>query len=320
MIDHPGALANYLFAFIGNLLRNTPNRDRDSLLLGAFGFVLCAGVAWRILVRRDLEPARLVLTGMMLFVLAAALASGIGRLNDFGQIQAFAPRYVTPTAVFWACQALYWSSAARGGPAWLRLIPATGAGLLLWLLIQGQALSRPDAAGLLARITRETDAVLVGVSDPDADMSTTPLTQNLPADLALLRQNGKSIFAEARSRWMGQPLASVAKTDGACLGAIDKAAPLPADPSGLQLEGWSWDLQHDRRIEQVIIVGADGRIVGLASGGEFRPDVIRAVRQVDHVANGWFGYARGRPGDVLTVYGLTASGHVCTLGEKTATR
>ena len=319
VIEHPAVLANYLFAFIGNLLRNTPTRDRDSLLLGVLGFLLCGGVAWRILVRRDLDPVRLVLTGMMLFALAAALASGVGRLNDFGQIQAFAPRYVTPTAVFWAGQTLYWSSAARGGPAWLRLIPATGAGLLLWLLVQGQALSRPDAAALLARITREADAVLVGVSDPDADMSTTPFTQNLPSDLALLRQNGKSIFAEPRAHWMGRPLAAIGKADGQCLGAIDKAAPLPADPHGLRLEGWSWDSRRDRRVEQLIIVGADGRVVGLASGGEFRPDVIRAVRQIDHVASGWFGYARGTPGDLLAVYGVTAPGQVCALGKKTAT-
>ncbi len=318
-IEHSGLLANYLFAFIGNLLRNVPTRDTDAIRLGMFGFVLCGGVAWRILVRRDLDPARLVLTGMMLFVLASALASGVGRLADNGLIQAYAPRYVTPTAVFWACQALYWSSAARSGPVWLRLFPAAGAGLLLWLLVQGQALSRPDAANLLARITREADAVLVGVRDPKAELSTTPLTQNLSRDLGLLRRNGKSIFAEPRARWMGQPLAAVARADGQCLGAIDKAEPLADDPRGLRLEGWSWDVRHDRQVERLIVVGADGRVVGLASGGEIRPDVIAAVPQVDHIANGWFGYARGRPGDVLAVYGLTARGQVCPLGEMTAT-
>ena len=320
VLEHPDILLDYMLAFIGNLLRNTAASDRDSLLLGAFGFLLCGGVAWRILVLRDFDAPRLILTGMMLFVLAAALASGVGRLADFGQIQAYAPRYVTPTAVFWACQALYWSSAAREGPIWLRLAPATGSCLLLWLLVQGQQLSRPDAAALLARITREADATLVGVRDNDADLGTTPFTENLPRDIELLRQKGKSIFAEPRARWMGRPLASFAKADGQCLGAIDKAAPLPNDPSGLKLEGWSWDTRHDRRVEQLIIVGADGRVVGLASGGEFRPDVIKAVREVDHVATGWFGYARGVSGDVLTVYGMTGSGQVCPLGAKTATR
>jgi hypothetical protein len=318
LITHPEALPTYLSMFLGNILRDYPQREGVTAALGIVGLGLCAAIAWRILVRRDLDPVRLVLVALMLFVLAAALASGAGRIADFGLIQALAPRYVTPTALFWSCQALYWTSVARQEPGWRRSVALAGSGLLLMLLAYGQIASRRDASGLLASMTGEADAALVGVRDIEAQNATTPTAEHLPEDLALLRRQGKSIYAEPRAHWMGRPLGSIAKADATCLGFIDNAVRQNARMRGLRLSGWAWDMDHDRRVMQLLIVDGGGRVVGLASGGAFRGDVLTAVRAVDHVGSGWRGYALGNPSEVLTVYGLTGRGSACPLGKVAA--
>lgn len=315
---HPEALPTYLSMFLGNLLHDYPQREAATTALGMIGLALCAAIAWRILVRRDLDPVRLVLAALMLFVLAAALASGAGRIADLGLIQALAPRYATPTALFWSCQALYWTSAARGEPGWRRGAALAGSALLLILLAHGQIAARWGAANLFTSMAGEADAALVGVRDAEAQNATTPTAEHLPDDLALLRAQGKSIYAEPRAHWMGRPLGAIAKADGACLGYIDNAVRQNGGGRGLRLSGWAWDRDHDRRVMQLLIVNDAGRIVGLASGGAYRGDVPTAVRAVDHVGNGWRGYALGNPGEVLTVYGLTGAGSACALGKVTA--
>ena len=318
LLQHPGALPTYLCMFLGNLLRNFPHQEATTIAFGAFGLALGAGIAWRILVRRDLDPVRLMLAALILFALAAALASGVGRIADFGLTQALVPRYVTPTAVFWACQALYWHSATRGAPGWPRHAPAAGAGLLLILLAYEQVAARGDAAGLMMSMTHLGDAALVGVRDAKAEDATTTFPDALADDLALLRQQGKSIYAEPRAHWMGQPLSAIAKADDACLGYVDNAVRQKGDARGLGLSGWAWDTSHDRRVMQLLIVNDKGRVVGLASGGDYRGDVLTAVRAVDHVGSGWRGFALGKPSDVLVIYGLTGGGSACTVGQITA--
>ena len=319
LVSHPHVLPTYLSMFLGNILRDYPARDATTATLGVLGLLLCLGVAWRILARRDLDPTRLFLTALLLFVLVAGLASGVGRVAEFGLSQALSSRYVTPGALFWALQALYWHSVTEESKTWPRAVAVTGAGLLLVLLIGAQVGARKDAAGLQASMSREADALLVGVTDTETQLASTPLTLTIAGDTALLRAHDKSIYAEPEAHWMGRRLADLAEPDGACLGAIDLAARAPDDPRGLRLTGWSWDVGHDRRVERLVVVNSAGRIVGLASGGSYRPDVTEAVRAVDHVASGWRGFATGNPGDILSVYGLVGSHRTCTLGTVTAT-
>ncbi len=317
---HPAALPTYGLMFVGNILRDYAPRETTTLLLGAVGMALCVGIAWRIAVRRDLEPTRLMLTALLLFLLASGLASGLGRIGASGVSQALVPRYVTPGALFWAAQALYWRSASLGWTApWARALPVAGAAALLLLLAGAQVGARKDAAGLWASMSQEADALLAGVYDSEAQSASTPFARFVPADVATLRLHNKSIFAEPQAHWMGRPMAAVARAGGVCQGAIDFAARAPNDQRGLRVTGWAWDLEDDERIERLLIVDAAGRIVGLGSGGSYRPDVDDVIPAVDHVASGWRGFAAGNPGEPLSVFGLVGNKRACLIGKTTAT-
>jgi hypothetical protein len=316
----PTALPTYLFMFLGNIVRDFPARETTTAVLGAFGFLLCLCIAWRIGVRRDLNPVRLFLTGFILFILAAGVASGAGRIEQFGLNQALAPRYVTPGAMFWAAQVLYWFSAARSSPnRRMHALPTAATAVLLVILAAAQHSARIDAGGLMASMVRQGDAALVGVHDQATAAASTPLTGDLARDLAFLRSRRKAMFAEPQAHWMGRPFAKLAKLDGRCIAVIDRAAPTPDDPRGLHLAGWAWDNAKHRRVNKLVIVNDAGEVVGLASGGYARPDVPKAEHRVDHAASGWQGFALGKPGQTFGVYGMLAGGHACRVGETVAT-
>jgi hypothetical protein len=315
LVSHPFYLPTYLGMFIGNILRDFPHREISTLTLGILGFVLCLAIAYRTGMRGDRQPVRLFLVAIMLLVLAAGLASGAGRISEFGLTQALAPRYVTPGALFWACQAIYWHSVAADNSArWAKPVAAGGAVLLL-LLAVGQVSARRDAADFLTSLTAEADALLVGVRDRKAESASTPFEVNLPRDTALLRQTGKSIYADPVAGWMGKPLSAIATTGGSCIGAIDTAQPLADDPHGLKLVGWSWNTALQNRIERIIVVDRTQRIVGLATGGHYRPDVPAAILRVTHSASGFNGYAVAGAGEKLSLFALVGPSTVCPLGE-----
>jgi hypothetical protein len=313
LVSHPFYLPTYLGMFIGNILRDFPHREPSTLMLGLLGFGLCFAIVYRTGMRGDRQPVRLFLVAIMLLVLAAGLASGAGLT------QALAPRYVTPGALFWACQAIYWHSVAADNSArWARPVAAGGALVLLALLTVGQLGARHDAADFLTSLTAEADALLVGVRDRKAESASTPFEINLPRDTALLRQTGKSIYADPEAHWMGQPLSAIGATGGNCIGSIDTAQPLADDPRGVKLVGWSWNTGLQTRIERIIVVDRTRKIVGLATGGHYRPDVPAAILRVTHVASGFNGYAVARAGDKLSLFGLVGPRTVCPLGEITA--
>ena len=85
-------------------------------------------------------------------------------------------------------------------------------------------------------------------------------------------------------------------------------------PTGVEMVGWGWDLDGKRRVDRVLVVDTDARIVGAGEGGRPRPDVPR-VNPGFGPDTGWVVIAHRATGP-LDVYGLTAGGREsCSLGR-----
>jgi len=105
----------------------------------------------------------------------------------------------------------------------------------------------------------------------------------------------------------------------ACLGALDL---IDRDPDGgntLRAMGWAWDREADDPYSRVLLVEPGGRILGVAVGGGSRPDVSRAMREVDRPA-GWMGLLMPTSAPEIIAYGVRSNGSFCELGRKAPPR
>ncbi len=137
-----------------------------------------------------------------------------------------------------------------------------------------------------------------------------PDTKVTPAEaesVPFLIQHRLSVFSDKRSTWIGRPIDQIAKpaSPGSCLGSFDG---LPSDrvKGGAKVWGWAWSTREKKAISHILLVDENGIIVGLASGGIQRPDVVAAVPEVKGKPTGWQGYSKDA--HAVSAYGLVDGG------------
>ena len=103
---------------------------------------------------------------------------------------------------------------------------------------------------------------------------------------------------------------------GGCIGNTDVIDLRYAGvPSGVQVEGWGWDVEARSVVRHVVLTDEAGRIVGAADTGVPRPDVVAARKQVTSPTSGWRGVASMNTGR-LFAYGVIGDGKTsCVLGH-----
>jgi hypothetical protein len=123
-----------------------------------------------------------------------------------------------------------------------------------------------------------------------------------------------STFSREQRGWIGRYLGDLAKVSPAnsCTGAFDTASSDGVE-GGAKVNGWAWSFNEKAAPSQILLADDAGIIVGLASGGFFRPDVIKALPQITDEKTGWLGYSK--EGHSVSAYAVIKGGReVCPLG------
>ncbi len=321
--DYLAYVANYVGNIAGLLAHRPPTAPffavlaKSPSLLGVAGLGLAAAALVRESRARFADPVNAVLLSILAFVLASAALTAAGRLN-YGVDQAHASRYVTPGAVFWAAQVAYWTRVMSAAPSRLRAASAALLALLFALLIWNQARLGPIVEQHALAMRSAEDALLSRVRD-DAALGEVYFQPGEALTRAqVLDRYDLSIYARPEANWLGQRLDTLFRRAqaGACIGAFDTlAAPLRNAPDQAVAAGWAWDSVHDRLPHRILLVDAQGLVVGFGATGIARPDVEAARAEVDSERSGWTGFARldGRP---VEAFALLDDGAACALGVR----
>ena len=334
-LQHPGRFVFYVTVFLGNLWE--PASAGRASLVGLGGLAASFAMLF-VLARKDgRDPARAALFGVVLFVGMSAAVTSLGRLN-FGVEQALSSRYMTPTAYFWAAQALFWAlTLERGGAprialertpeAWV-LTVARRPGRLGEARTGGDPLPLPLAivrvpagcgrsgagqhprahAGRLQRLDRghrRRPELPRGVSGRAHGLGHGAVPARDP-HLGVRRsgpRQGRRAVRPADRAWRGVP--RVLRFPD----ARDRRRGLARQGLGVGTAEGAQLLA--RRAGRRRRPGAGDR-----GGGMPRPTCPRPAPEVRDGQSGWLAILRRGEGPEVIAYGITSTGAACELGRK----
>jgi hypothetical protein len=288
---------------------------------GAVGFLLTSFAVVRMVIRREISTVRTALVGVMLFVVMTGAVTAFGRAS-FGLEQALSSRYFTPSAVFWSAQIVYWSSLVRRERRSWAAVP-------IFTVISVIAVFGAAQAHFGLRLHQEkqfhelnlaTDALLTGVDTVEAANLVFVDPSDLSDLASFLDQQHLSIFSWSEARLRGMRLSEAFDKidDQACLGAFDDSE-IPSESSGVAVSGWAWDRKNEIGVQRIVLVNSDDVIVGFASGGFNRLDVLHASAQVRNKRVGWKGFAKLLGPGLIRAYAYLEQGRIgCLIGARAA--
>lgn len=99
-----------------------------------------------------------------------------------------------------------------------------------------------------------------------------------------------------------------------CIGNVDDVAPARAGGVGRVLTGWAWDPVGRQAVARILIVHADGRIIGAGDGGRLRKDVPKAIPSIASNTTGWRAATNMQTGPVR-VFGQMRDESMCRIAE-----
>lgn len=321
-LAHPSRVAAFTFTFLGSALSSTPSRFADllglsSLILTAVGFVLY------IRARSDsFWKLGAFFVYLVLFIVAAALLTALGRLN-YGLEEAATIRYRMPALIFWASILGLGSSWWNGVAGYVGRSLGTPILALLFIAIFVVPAQRPIVEHF-ARLSEQINDSSIALAFDATDAVYGQLFSLRP-DLVrrytpFLRENHLSIFADRLFTARGQPLTTlfVGTSAQECSGSFE-GLKFVEDATGQKgtVAGWSW-LRNESRGHASIVIGDDrDAIVGLAEGVEPRPDVAAYLRNPKIRAIGWSGYFHAEStSSVITAYAVLPDDKtLCPLGQ-----
>lgn len=274
-------------------------------------------IAFRMLLALWRRPDRLEAWALLLamFTLGNAAETAFARAARFGFEQALEYRYVLGELPFWIALVLLTLRGMVGVPR--RLFTFAGAALLtleVTLLISQrhelQHLRSDSAVRWQAAM-----AALDGVDDrsffegrvwPDPDQVTTVVNN--------LRTHQLSMFAWHEAAWLGQSIGSFVD-GGTCTGALDEVQPV-AGTVGSKVRGWTDDKRVSAESAWILLADPAGIVLGVAHGGEPRPDLFAARHKDRFKFAGWLGYVPLQTTAAeLTAYLALPGQRVCRLGR-----
>lgn len=310
-LQKPKEFAYYVAMYLGSIAAEWGKRAAFLFGLAGFGAAGAAGL-W-VLIGRERRPEGLALVAVLAFLTLTAMVTGVGRLS-FGIEQAVSPRYLTPSALFWAALTLFWALQAAKA-RWLQVpgCVAVVAGAVALIHLQGAMLRY--ASETAHSVELAVDVVLSGTDDPDALNAFFADAGFVTPHLGFLRDSRLSFYRGEAVGWVGRPLSAIGESAprGACLGYIDGVVRAPRGTAS-RASGWAWDVAGDAAPRRLVIVDSTARIVGLASGGRPRPDVRKAVKQVRSGLSGWAGTApQAGP---ISIHAVLKDGRTCEIGRR----
>ena len=115
---------------------------------------------------------------------------------------------------------------------------------------------------------------------------------------------------------IGKTLAEAYPGEGACMGNTDSVIlTYQGATPGAKVLGWGWDPVAKHRIDRVVLLDGERRIVSAGEGGVARPDVAKAKADVTDRNTGWSADVPKVTG-IFDSYGVLADGvSTCVLGR-----
>jgi hypothetical protein len=307
---HPLRLLSYTAIYIGNFLE--PDL-RTARLLGLWGLVAMAGAAWTVVLRRDTDPVRMALFGIMLFTVGTALLTGLGRLG-MGLDQAFSSRYGTGAAAFWSAILIYWWCFADRvrGATFLRCAVGATALVLVVGAVQSQG---PQKGGMEVRARGQraaTDALLLGLKDQVSFDAVDDVSEPIEAGAAFMKTRRLSVFGQRDAGLVGKSIAQAGTMVERvlCEGSIESALAAPdLGRDGVRVSGQASAHADLAMTGRIYLVGGTDAIVGLASRDPSLADPAP-----------WSGFAVSPAGTPLRAFARLSHGKLCELGDATVSQ
>lgn len=286
-------------------------------IAGFFGILAAAWLLADMRLRpRAYGAAGAFLVAEMAFVLLATIFITVLHAPD-GAAGAEAPHYAVGPAAFWTCLLLLsWHVALRRvrGPVAMRL-PQMAAAVLVLIAAATPWQSVEPWREQLTGLRPTADAMRAGVYDDTALARIYPAARvdEIGPLIEILKKRHLSVFHGANdSEIIGRPLEDVFfVSPGSCAGFFDSVLDAHSG-AGAGVSGWAWDRVNKQTVAKVVIAGADGTLIGLATTSTPRPDVLVGAPEVKSADSGWFGYSRVSAGEA-TAYAILPGGVACPL-------
>lgn len=284
-------------------------------IVGGIALLAFLGLAGPILARRRTAPpptsTAVAITGT--FLVATSLAIALARSGG-ALAQAQSERYATPSHLLWVVLCTLGAAHAH---RWVRTATTVVAGVLAVALVWQQRAHVELYQTRQERIRQAANGVLCGVRD-EASLSLFQIAGFFEPIytrwLAALQERRWSSFASARFARLGRKLETCFQLadESAAISVIDVVEPIAGTGWGCHLRGWAWDLVAGRPPRELLVVGNDDVIVGLADVCLVREDVVAADPQVNDPRVGWDGYAALASSRLpLRVWVVLADGRAC---------
>jgi hypothetical protein len=283
--------------------------SRLALVFGVVALAAALLILWRILFSSGRQPFLLLLASLLLFVLGSAVMTALGRLH-FGTDQALSSRYSTVALLLWL-SLVVWLLRFVSQRSTLGLV-VVQAGLLLLIALGAARLKYPMRQAERRKLHANTAslAMLTGVFDQQALADIYPVSAVPWRQASFFKQQKLSIFATALARDLNQPLSAVyGMRPQPCWGEVTIAESIVENAgSGLRLSGWAWDSYGHRPVKEIVFA-AEGKIIGYATPGVWRPDLRLRLGSPTARRAGWIGYVGAVPQNTtVAAYATVKSG------------
>ena len=306
LLTDPIGLLAFVFRYLGSPFYYIFGMNRVAhliaILAGASMVFVAAGICLQVLRGRRLHHVSSGLLLFIVFVGFTAFVTAGGRLM-IGDNVAFASRYTTPALMAWAAMFCIVSPSVltafreQGSERFASL--SIVAAFSLFILKYQFAALFPSTDTLHIR---NVAALAAELNIPDSAY----ILQIYPDTSAVLEiankatANDLGVFGLKPYKGLRERISERVNTGDLrlCAGNIDRAEVIESNGAYLRVHGWQFDHDSRRAEKSLRIIDDDGRLVGFAFTGKYRPDLKAAIGRKAAKA-GFTGYVRadawGRP-------------------------
>ena len=307
-LQTPLEILHYMAVYFGSPFVRHDIRLATCIGIASLAASLFVLVRFRAYVRAG-RPLPVLLTLILVFCLATAFLTSLGRLN-FGTRQAFASRYHTFALLFWCCLGLLLLMSVWVASKRVRFMVVQIC--LLAIIMWSSLITRNDVRGARIRgfrINVAATALFVGARDDvQFAKAAIPDPSAVQAEAEFMQSHELSAYYDHAYTQLGKPLQSVyaLALPTECTGVVESTSNVEASGSSqvARVAGWAWDREHQRP-PSAIVFAQDGIIIGLGVVADWRPMTVVDNRRIKDGYLGYAGYTRVlRPDAPVEVYAI----------------